>query len=98
MNKIKLNWITFSSEMTLYSIRKRLFNYYNKLLTDKIRVYSLIYKSSKYICEKIWIEFKGYFLAIGEFNYKSFSYDLQEKWGFLINWENYNNINEKKMK
>jgi len=94
---INYNWIDFSLDMSLYSIRKHLFNYYDNLLSDKIRVYSLVYKSSKEVCEKLWLKFEWFFLAIGEINHKSFSKQIQENAWLLYNWNNYNKINKRKL-
>lgn len=98
MKKIKYQWITFSSKMSLYTIRKLLLNYYNNLITDKIRVFSLVYKSSKEICNKLWKKFEWYFLAIWEMNYKSFPLSIQEKWWFIYQWDTYKTINIRKEK
>ncbi len=92
MKTILFNNIGFSSDMSLYTIRKILLKYHTKLLSDKIRVFSLVYKDSKNICEKLWIKFEGYFLAIWEMNYKSFPKIIQEKWWFLKWSDIYKNI------
>jgi hypothetical protein len=54
----------FTSSMPLYEIRKKLLDYYYEKISDKIRVFSLVYKDSKIICEKLSIDFEGKFLAI----------------------------------
>lgn len=96
MKTILFNKIEFSSDMSLYIIRKKLLKYYYELLSDKIRVFSLVYKDSREICEKLWIKFEWYFLAIWEMNFKSFPKYIQEDWGFL-KWTNkYNNIIKRK--
>lgn len=80
MKTLLFNDIEFFSDMSLYRIRKLLLDYYDKLLSDKVRIFSLVYKGSKYVSEKLWIPFEWYFLAIWEINHKSFSWYVQDEW------------------
>jgi hypothetical protein len=53
MKTLLFNDIEFFSDMSLYRIRKLLLDYYDKLLSDKVRIFSLVYKGSKYVSEKL---------------------------------------------
>lgn len=94
MKAILRNGKEYNSSMSLYEIRKWILNQYDAIYSDKIRLYSIIYKESLLICWELWIDFSGYFLAIWEFNPKSFTIDLQEKWGFLSNGSTYEKLRE----
>lgn len=98
MKSIVYENLEFNNLMTLYEIRKKLFDYYKNILSDKIRVFSLVYKWTKIICEKLEIKFEWYFLAIWELNHKSFSRNIQELWWFLKQTKIYDELKNRKEK